>query len=113
MPKAKKDAAEPIVVRPAMPGWLMISEIAKLAGTTDSTIRGYRLNKQAGFPEAASRAGTTPLWTVDSIVAWLASRQTSRTTVLQSDDGSLVVTEPSAYPARYVHLRRDHADAKA
>lgn len=91
---------EKVVVKPILAGWLTTAEVAKLAGITISTIRGYNVRGSAGFPRPTTRSGAAPLWSIDTIVDWLRHRPQSRTEVAVENDGTLVVTQPSDYKER-------------
>lgn len=89
-------------VTPVLPGWLTIREIATLAGVAVATIRAYHYDRSARTPMPAprSKAGSTPLWAVDDVVAWLATRDFSRTEIRVEEDGTLQVVSASDYLQR-------------
>lgn len=97
---------EQTVLKPILPGWLTVAEIATLADIEINTIRGYNARRKpdgrgsANFPRADSRSGNVPMWSIDTIVNWLRSRPYSVTEVDLRTDGSLVVTRPSDYKDR-------------
>lgn len=92
--------SEKVVLKPILPGWLTLAEIATLANVAVNTIRGYSANERAGFPQPAGRSGVAPLWSIEQIVTWLESRPLSPTKVEVREDGTLVVTKPSDYKKR-------------
>jgi predicted DNA-binding transcriptional regulator AlpA len=89
-----------VVVSPILPGWLTIAEIAQLAGVGLTTIRGYHATGSAQMPKPTSRAGNSPLWSLDSIIEWLRTRPLSKTSLEVKPDGSIIVTKASDYRER-------------
>lgn len=86
-----------VAVTPAMPGFLLIAEIAKLAGLSKTTVNNYRTTGAANFPQPAGRSGSSPMWDIDTVIEWLATRPYAPTVVKKNPDGSLEVTHASTY----------------